>query len=310
MKEILFVKYTSNERTNMQMNNMLSLKQWQKVIKINTSQAGLGLIKELSWIKELKKRGENFEKLFIGDYRSTNNLIFAQNINFNEIILLDDGTATFYIQEKYVKKRVPFSNGLVHDYARKLIAKLLGLELQIKKPIHLFTCYNLTAHPNQKIYRNDYSFMKEYISRQNLLLTKQTLIFVGAKYVEAGWMSKREYIDSLEKVFALYPDYKKIYIPHRGEEEGKLDELVQLFDLKIKRYETIIELGLLSEKEIPQTIIGFTSSALINIHKMYADIEIVSFRIPQEKISIASRQTMKEFYEKFEFSEQLKVVDL
>lgn len=309
-EEIIIIKYSENKKSNMQLANLLELKKWGQVIHIEHAKAGKSMIEELKWIRKLSNQSLSIEKIFIGDYRSNNYLVFAQNLNCKEIILLDDGTATFYIQEKFLKDKIRFSNGFLVDTFRKVISKIMGLKTNFDKTIHLFSCYNLDPHPHQKIYKNKYSFMKRYIENEKLYLNDDLVLFIGAKYIEAGWMEKKDYFESLKRVFDQYTNKKLLYVPHRGEDKDKLNELAELFHFEIKHYDTIIELGILQENNIPKTIIGFTSSALVNFHKMYADIHTISYKIALDKFSKLHSDTVKDFYLKFESSEQLNVVNL
>ncbi|MEO9965626.1 MAG: polysialyltransferase family glycosyltransferase [Reichenbachiella sp.] len=308
--EYLVIRLTDNQRSNEQIINMLSLKKWANIITVGNSRFGLGMLKEFGVLRSLKKLKIEFDKIFIGDYRASNYLIFANNLPCNEVVLLDDGTITYLIQDQYILENKLYNNGFKFELIRNILVKILGLRSVNQHPINLFTCYNIIPADSQKIYSNDYAFIKKYIETKNFSLEEELVFFVGAKYSEIGWMSENDYFDVFKATLDYYPGHNIVYIPHRGENDLKLNKLASQFGVEIRKFDLPIELGILEDTILPRHIIGFTSSALLNIRKMYPMIKIVSYKVPIELINTPFSEIIDEFYMQFQNSEGLKVIEL
>lgn len=310
-KNILILRFTSNQRTKSQMENLLKIKEWDKIYRIKYSRLPINFIKEFFLLNKLKKSEINFDNIFIGDYRLLNFKIFPINLRHNKIYLLDDGTSTFTVQDFYLKDQKEYSEKLFLEQLKKATAKFLfGFEISLHEKIHLYTCYNILPHPGQEIISNEYLYTKTYLhKKKNVEINHDKIYYIGAKYVEANLMQENIYIDLIEKINNRFKNQKLIYIPHRGEKESKLIRIKHL-GIDIEYFNNIVEIEFLFKDELPDTICGFTSSVLVNIPKIYPLIKVVVFRVDEQLFVPSYRNTVNFFYARFNIDEGLKLYDI
>ena len=308
VEDILILRYTSNPRTNYQMNNLLKIYKWHKVIKINYSKLPINFIKEFLQLKKFRESSTIFNDVFIGDYRLLNFKIFPINLKHNKTYLLDDGTSTFTIQDFYLKDQEEYDGKSKIERLKKGIAKFIfKFDTDLKEKIHLYTCYNIKPHIGQEILHNRYQFIRSYLKKKrNLKINPGKTYYIGAKYVEAKLMSGDNYFHLLKKLKDSLEDQKLIYVPHRGEFKSKLGEIEKLgYDIEF--FENIVEAEFLFQDELPGIVCGFTSSVLVNIPKIYPDIKVKVFEVDEKFFVPSYRDTVKNFYTRFNKSEGLKL---
>jgi hypothetical protein len=310
-ENILILRFTSNQRTKSQMEHLLHIKKWDKIYPIDYSSLPINFIKEFFLLKKLKKSDIEFNNIFIGDYRLLNFKIFPINIKHNKIFLLDDGTSTFTVQDFYLKDQKEYSEKYFLEQSKKTIAKLFfGFDIRLHEKIHLFSCYNIIPHPGQEIIINEYLYTKTYLhNKLELKINRDKIYYIGAKYVEANLMQEDIYLDLIEKIKEKFSNQKLIYVPHRGENELKLAR-IKLLGIDIEYFKNIVEIEFLFRDELPGTICGFTSSVLVNIPKIYPQINVMVFKVDKQLFRASYRSTIQNFYTRFNESEGLKLYDL
>jgi hypothetical protein len=290
------------------MNNLLKIKNWDKLIKINYSKLPINFLKEFLVLKKFKGSATEFNDIFIGDYRLLNFKIFPINLKHLKTYLLDDGTSTFTIQDFYLKNQDEYEGKSVMERLKKTTAKFFfRFNIDLKEKIHLYTCYNIKPYEGQEILPNKYLFIRSYLkNKKNLKVNSGKTYYIGAKYVEANLMSKESYFYLLNLLKNRLKDQKLIYIPHRGELKSKLEEIEKLgYDIEF--FENIVEAEFLFQKELPGAICGFTSSVLVNIPKIYPQIKVMVYKVDEKYFVPSYRDTVKNFYTRFNRSEGLKL---
>lgn len=304
----VLVRFGENAVENNQINALLKRESWDQLIKIFPKKLNGDFVEELKWIAKFKNQ-EHFDFIFFGDYRANNYRYFIQNVSHDHLVMLDDGTAAYYIQESYIATGKMYQNGRFVDTIRNFIARYL-LRLQKPKPIvpDLFTALHIEpVNSNQQIIRNSYSHVRKGADKK---AQGDFILLVGAKYSEAGWMSEQDYMSTLSKIRQVHSDSRIQYVPHRGEHEAKLSRIKSSLDFDIVRFETILEISLLNLPELPLKIIGFTSTALITLSRIFPDIEIESIYLPESIFEQEWRTIAMGFYEKFRVKEKLRIIEL
>jgi hypothetical protein len=290
------------------MNNLLKINDWDQVIKINYSRLPINFLKEFLLLKRFKDSAKEFNNIFIGDYRLLNFKIFPSNLKHQKIYLLDDGTSTFTIQDFYLRYQKEYNGKSIMERLKKAAAKFLfRFEIDLKEKINLYTCYNIKPHNEQEILQNDYQFIKSYLqNKRNLKINFDKTYYIGAKYVEAKLMSRDNYFHLLQILKDSLKGQQLIYVPHRGELKSKLEE-IEKFGYHIEFFENIVEAEFLFQKELPGTVCGFTSSVLVNIPKIYPQIQVRVYKVDEKYFVSSYRETVKNFYTRFNRSEGLKL---
>jgi len=307
----VYVRYGSNELSNLQIKSLVDFLHLSNVKYFLPKKYALGMFNELVVVRELKKKKSSFDYIMIGDYRATNFLYFLSNVKHKYSLLLDDGTASYYIQEKYLMLGKVFKNGLLIDFSRFLLAGfILNLKFDKIYKLDLFTSLNIDKIKDQKVFYNTYAATLDLLQSRNCRVNADLVFIIGAKYSEAGWMKQKSYFLGLDKLKNIYINKRIYYLPHRGEFKKKLDEIKENFGFVILQLNEIVETALMKRDELPQSIVGFTSTALINISKIYKDIDVISYRFPNDVFLNPWNGIAQEFYDNFKHRENLKVIDL
>jgi len=188
-----------------------------------------------------------YHYIFIGNYESRFLYPIVKMVGKNKIVLLDDGIKGFLIY-----------NNFSDNFSYNMFTMLNTL-----KPFH-----------NQIILYNQFNRLKSF-HKKNLLSKYQNdnIIFLGSKLSEASIISSDYYIKMMGKVLSIYQNFNIIYIPHRGENIQKLDNLQKDFNnFTIKEIDFPVELYILMENSIPKEVLSFYSAALLSVKSIYPEI--------------------------------------
>lgn len=272
----IFIRYSGNFKNDRQLDRLI------KILAIDSNK--IKKIKILAknknftdWTKiiflKIYFRFIQIDKLFIGNLESGFFSTIYKNINRTQVIGLDDGSKTISLQSKFTKDNY----------------------------YNLFTMYRLTEIKYQKIYLNDYSGIKNMIKDKNKI---DKILFLGADLVEMCLISEEKYLLLITKISEHY-NKNIIYIPHRHEDERKLKKISKFRNFEIKNIDYPVELYGLYEKEIPNTVASFYSTALLSMQNIYgiqSESFYFDFSNSEHKESIDS---VYEYYKK-----EMKVINL
>lgn len=226
------------------------------------------------------KRKLKCKMLVLGDYKSTNLRFLASKLNYDDLVLLDDGTATI----NFVNHKSNITDG--KSYLKEwLLVNVFGV-----KRIHdlhptLFTIYdNLNYH---KIIRCNYTTLK--IRHQKI--DKNKIFVIGSDFVERGTLNLEYYLQAMKTISDSSRNRSIIYIPHRREAVEKQKEISNRFGWKIYELDTIIEIFLLYMDVLPFRIVGISSSALPNIQRIFAGkIEVKFCEINSQLFNVRKKE--------------------
>lgn len=246
---------------------------------------------------------KSFEHVFLGDVRSVAAKIILAHIKPKKIIIIDDGNDT-----KLLIKWIQEGN-TINDYRKiswkeKLILYLMGISIDLESPFEFFTMYPPETNKIQNLVfaRNDYRFIKEVISHDNI--STEEVLFIGNKFYQIGWTSESSYYQYLEKALyylrKTYSKCKVLYAPHRGEKLDEVKAIFNKFEVQIIEPSLPIELYLITRKSLPFLVVGFFSSAFDTIGKILGDkIQREVFEYNVKKISPAKRPKLRFLYKQY-----------
>ena len=80
--------------------------------------------------------------------------------------------------------------------------------------------------------------------------------------------------------------------------------------ITIEYFDNIVEIEFLFKDELPNVICGFTSSVLINIPKIYPQIHVLIFKVDNHLFRPSYRDTVENFYTRFQQSEGLNLTEI
>ena len=300
-KHFLVVRYYKNKKTNAQLKRLLSLAKWDEVYEykfyISTEFQALFFIR---LIKVLKNNCMEFESIFIGEYRSEYMWMFLNNLLHKARYLLDDGNVTIEVQKNYLtrKKLNIFTSSSVIN----IMISFFKLNKAKSNSINLFTMFELTPHKNQIVISNNFNDLSSKMVGKSIT-DESVVYFIGANLVELGIVTEDYFIEAMYKIRAYYKKMGKamIYIPHRREGRGKLNNVTDL-GIFVENFINPVELEFLYKKIRPHHIASFYSTALYSLKKIYNIIHVDSFTLDYDQVDsllVDEIQSTYKYYGKF-----------
>lgn len=199
----------------------------------------------------------------------TSYIIHAINkIKASENILIDDGNETFLIANN-------IKNG---SYKNKFKSSLLDViigkknSLNFLKELKLFTFFNLESYSlDNQVINNDYSNFRKSIS--NFPIDKE-IFFIGSNLVN-NYIKKEYFEEILKNTIKYFKEYRLVYVPHRYEDIEYLEKLSIEYGFELKKFSTILELGILQYGKKPSGLVTIRSTALETLSYLY-DIKFLN----------------------------------
>ncbi len=298
-KNTFLIRKSANKRVNNQLMKTLSLYDLDKIRVVYLGSVFpkiyfLSIIKIIFII--ILSSGKN--KFYLGEF----NALWARVIPYiflnSPFVLFDDGSATIAIHHyKYDFSKYRGSA----KWKKKLKTPILRLLFGGIEKITLFTMYDLSPYPKQKYFKNSFAYLKQKISIE--FSNDEVIYFIGGNWVESKEIKKEDYINLLVKIFKKYVDKKKkiVYLAHRRETLEKFKKLKAKLELKWEFVapEVPVEIYFLQKKENPMNIVGFSSTALFTLSKMYSPKHLISFRVPENLLAkdiVDSTQIINNYY--------------
>lgn len=299
LKNNLFIIIeTKSNANNIQISEVLKLYNTHD-IEINTlkSYSNSKLFHYIKLIKSLQKY--TYDYIFIGSYGSIQNII-CQNLKSNNIFLVDDGTMTLQIQKEIYNKKS------FKDNIKTLRYQLFGLKTLKYNKVNFFTFLDLQPLQDEIIIKNCFNYLQEIFSQSNKNDSSSEIIYIIGQplYNHSNELTEISYMKYLKEIFLNYPEHKIYYIPHRSEKISlQLHTYITTYaKIHINKYPIEIEL-LLNNIPKPTIVVGFFSTALYTIMKMYQDIHVFSYKIQDKDILDSKRLIeIKNFYNFFELN--------
>ena len=324
-KSILVIKNVANERSNQLMEWIISnyYNKWDKVIVCNLQNNTLRDYFFMNLIRKIKNR-YSVNYIFVGYPETRNFQWFCEQIDNKGCFVLDDGTKTIYLQNQfmyhkdYLQKSDIYimQNNSMYEKIKKLknIVKLFSMKylfnLNKSNPIkyNLFTCFNLKINNEQLIIKNDFSYIKSVFLDYKVIYDE--VYFFGSPLSEVEIISLDLEIEFLKKVFNYYKDknLKFIYIPHREDSLNKINKIKQFCN--ILYLDTIAEIALMTNKQLPAFIASFISTVLFTLPKIYNFKNVTSFKIPYKYVIRDDRKKSINYTYEALKKENIQIIDL
>lgn len=289
-----------------QMKSMINADIWPNVRIVGTGKGKISWFTRMIALKKIAKKVGQINLLFLGDYRSDLMKDFANTVNYKKLVVIDDGAATINTYKNLVGKEEinvnHFSNLSKTEMIKNITKKILYFgnapSSFTPKQIDLFTVYNLPSENRVKVHKNEYYYHKS-INKQKLVEGK--IYFLGAPLSEKKVIkSNEEYFNYLLLIKESLPKLPIVYVPHRAEESDKIRKIKEL-GFNIEQNHTCVEHMMIYSNTIPEYIISFYSSALINLKKMMSpEVKIISYQLPYEDLEPKMRSTIKSVYDYYE----------
>lgn len=215
-------------------------------------------------IERARSECGGIEYVFIGDYRPLNFRHFIGAVPEARIFLLDDGSVT-HQAVRFRKDRdsphlyaKPFARPSWLTHVRSALS---GLRFAEPEKLGFFTCYDFEPPRQDAVVTHDYAHFRHTYPK---LEPSQEVWFLGANHIENNFTSKEKYFALLQRVREFYRSEKVVYLPHRGEDQAKLEEVARL-GFEVSSFDLPIEIVIGQSRRFPQVLAGVASSAIDNL---------------------------------------------
>lgn len=222
-------------------------------------------------LRKLTRKFNNIDTLIIGNFFSEPHLVFVNEIKSNKIIILDDGLNSNLILKTSNKKN--------YSFFKFLFIKLFGFNLDFPKSFSIFTMFDLnSSNQNVIIEKNHWYSINKNIQSFNI---KNITFVIGQPFVELKILDEVFYFSLIDKLNKRFSNL--LYVPSRKENDRNLNRMNKKHGINILRTNMNVEHYLLHNKVIPKLVLGFTSTALVTLNKLFNQekeyIDIRSIRI-------------------------------
>ena len=240
-------------------------------------------------LKKILKSYKNVDDLLIGNFFSEPHVFAIDQIKYKNLIVLDDGMVVHKIPD-YINTN---KNILKKSFFRILVLKAFGINISFPKRIKLFTIFNLSPNKYIELMTNKMSFLN---SKIGILKTSNDVLVIGQPFVELKTLNQDVYIEYLKKIITIY---KKdiLYFPSRKENMSNINYIEKIKGIKVIKSNLNIELYLIKNSYTPKVIIGFTSTALVTLNKLFNN-NISRITIASFKLNFLENRFRENFYEK------------
>lgn len=209
-------------------------------------------------------KGHTVERVFLGDYNIASMRHVANRLQPKECIYLDEGFKVFQImhQTQEEMNTSQISKGFTFQFWKAIGARyVFGYHMQSLPQSIFFSAWDLQKECREvQLVRNNYDFHRSKIDENRV----PGVYFLGQMFSEARLMEFETYLNYLRKIQNHYSGEKIYYIPHRGEDTANIDRIISELGFELLNFDQPIEYKLCVEGPIPEQIVSFCSSALIN----------------------------------------------
>lgn len=250
-----------------------------------------------SLLKAMIPTSSTYSRLFIGDYRNIYGLLIGirKVRSHSDIVYLDDGGNTSTLFENLVDISMP----------SKIIMKLISIARHTKTMKNFLTVYS--DIPNMRYNICNLNLNQNLLSMSNNDNKKQDVYIIGTnKTAYCDYLGINDDIfdmklDEMVKFMSLtYPNDNIIYVPH-GRDRGDYAKIIcEHYNCEFRPVNMTIEMELLQQPHQPKVIIGYTSSALFSLKKLYPESEVINLLFDLHSDNLHHKQYKKAscYYEK------------
>lgn len=277
-KNLFIVKYNCEEKNDQQLKKIIQFFHLDNIIEINPIFNNFDANIQLLYIlKKLKKTGQRFERIFIGEYRSFHMRKFFDYYADSKSYCLDDGNVVYETSKFILEKKDQYYNETIKGKIKKYIYEIEAIifqlnSLPIKRDIRLFTCFDIVLKKNY--IKHNFDGIKSRFTFHK----KQIVYFYGTNLETLG-IDLEEEMRYFRNIMHYYQKKQLsiIYFAHRKESKFKLDKLQKQFNIDVVYNEYPAEIQIMVDKNVPTHIASYGSTVLITLPKIYHIENVVSF---------------------------------
>ncbi|MBS4069009.1 MAG: hypothetical protein KGZ62_10430 [Sulfurimonas sp.] len=316
------------EQRIMQMRESVEESEWAEVIWLESDEQALhrknvtACTKIFNWISGcltfrkqvsgIQERWRKFSRVFLGNFLMTSQLHLANCSPFNDLILLDDGNATFEVAKLRNEFKSPLAIhrtiwGKVNYLIKQYIFKY---RLNRIATVTFFTIYDLKVSEQDRIENNTFRYLRTSVSMKT---HNAEIWFIGAPLVEQSIVSLSDFCSLIDKVVEYYKGRKILYILHPAENIMATKNYLEHLGVETIKFSLPLEMVFLKKQEMPALLATFYSSAIYNLRLILGEeIECNSFRIGDNILSKQLSSKINNVYDQYEamIGSKFKVIKL
>ena len=236
------------------------------------------------------------QNVFLGNYWIDYMRHFANALNYQRVLLLDDGTQTLQINDRRRK------GGSLDQYtaSRRLritfLNTLIGMKVRQAPKVTFFTLYDLQTKDDDQVIKHDYSYLRSLAGESP---SSDEIYFLGSELREEG-LSVERYLDYFRQVLSYFDGEKLVYVRHKRECSDQIGYIRDALGVKVINFGVPIEFQLTLRQSKPKLLASFCSSALENCRIIFGDkLMIKSFYIDPEEF-LFNADLIREIYEYYD----------
>lgn len=226
----------------------------------------------LGLIKRIKNP---YKRLFIGYFGSpfqhfVGSCVVADGA---DVVYLDDGVATVTLLKHRIITDIVY-------FQDKRIIKIIGARRNLIFYRNILTMYSDISNKNYNIKNLQLDILKG----KDMRYRHETGVFIvgthSQSYCKQLQFDGEEFNERCDRLFARlkseYVGEKILFIPHRLDNSDYAQRLCHKYGFEFRPVEITIEVEMMQNACTPKAILGFTSSALFNLKKMFPDTRVVN----------------------------------
>lgn len=306
---VLVVRYSLDQKNNEQIDSILALVTWPRVQKIMASSHMVYFdAKLMAFLAGLKRRKSLFRYIFIGEYRSWVQTLFAKNLACEKVFLLDDGNGVISLQASYLPSARIYPIRRAKLLLYQSLALLMRLSWSVSPIINLFTTFDLQPFAGQEVINNRFQFLSQMLLAKPV--KKNTVFFFGSNLSGQHVISEEYEFEMLKAVCAYYAaqGLELFYIPHRREEAAKVARIASETGMAIREFRLPAELEIIYLEWLPGKIASFYSNAISGLSRLHDFDSVDAFYLQPAEINPVYREAIEAVYE--DYRNKFNVVDL
>lgn len=208
-----------------------------------------------------------------------------------ETVVVDDGFATLEIARKRHEYLSRINHGQFFKLARPILFR--------KEPIIFFTVFEDLActWPDRSVLNK--RLLK---AKVHLTIRERVCWILGQPAVTEGGLTETDYFSLLRSIHqpAKKAGLEPVYIPHRREGDAYVSKLREITGLRALTSQQSVEDTIVAQGWVPQTIVGFTTTALEIISTVAPDsCKLISVYLapPVRKSGVDSPESIWQRYQ-------------
>lgn len=296
----LLVRYSHNIRNNTQIDNILSLSSWTKIIRIRQVR-WFNYLRAIAFLKTSFLKELQFQRVYIGEFRSPWMFLIANNLNSSSLFLLDDGAGTPERQVQDLDPDVPSKHySQIHPLKRTVksaLSAIAGLKSERQRSsLNLFTVFPIKPYPRQAVELNDYKFLRSLVE-QHEPSDEGGVYFIGTNLVNAKIMTETDYFSYVKNKIDEYSGHGKItYLAHRAENVEVLERYSKRFGFSYVFLNNIVEYEFIKSGIVPKALISFPSFAAYTLKIIFPRMTVDMIRVNNEYVLRPHRDNFDKSY--------------